>query len=273
MFLKRRLTEEKLQVDALDGLRGTAALLVVLSHTSNLNMFFVPGFDFRGTGKSGVFLFFLLSSFLLTRQMIIAADQFLRPSFWLLYWRRRFFRIYPFYFAYLALAIVTTHLSARMLGNGNHAQPFELDLAGLVRHLFLEESKGLTWSISVEFKFYFLLPFICGLFLLARGRGYLLSAIFLSLMVLSQVISPQSEAEPNSSRLLPYMPIFLSGIFLAFIHDRYQTQLVRFSAWLGAIGVAGVILMMPAVFSQMAGNVDGSYFHKQFLLHSAVWCC
>lgn len=65
-MLSRNITEKRYQIDALDGLRGFAALLVVMSHTSNEGMHLIPFLDFRGTGKSGVFLFFLLSSFLLS---------------------------------------------------------------------------------------------------------------------------------------------------------------------------------------------------------------
>ena len=45
---------------ALDGLRGLAVLLVVLSHASLHNVYLFPGLDFSGMGKPGVFLFFVL---------------------------------------------------------------------------------------------------------------------------------------------------------------------------------------------------------------------
>ncbi|MCY1298635.1 hypothetical protein D9M70_481290 [compost metagenome] len=57
-MIGREISDKSFQIDALDGLRGLAALIVVLSHTSNLSMFFFPLLDFRGIGKSGVYLFF-----------------------------------------------------------------------------------------------------------------------------------------------------------------------------------------------------------------------
>ena len=45
-----------------------AVLLVLLSHASNVQIFLWPGLDFRGTGRAGVFLFFVLSAYLLTAQ-------------------------------------------------------------------------------------------------------------------------------------------------------------------------------------------------------------
>ena len=56
---------------ALDGLRGFAVLLVLLSHTSNGKAYMLPGFNFSSMGKVGVYLFFVLSAYLLDRQIII----------------------------------------------------------------------------------------------------------------------------------------------------------------------------------------------------------
>ena len=60
MLKGRNLSNEKLQIDALDGLRGLAVLIVFLSHTSNDGVFLLPSANFSGIGKSGVFLFFVL---------------------------------------------------------------------------------------------------------------------------------------------------------------------------------------------------------------------
>lgn len=50
------------KLDSLTGLRGLAALAVVLSHGSRDGMFIAPFLDFDGTGKLGVWLFFGLSA-------------------------------------------------------------------------------------------------------------------------------------------------------------------------------------------------------------------
>ena len=56
------------RVPSLDGLRGLAVLLVLVSHASNIGVWLGPWFDCRGVGRYGVFLFFVLSAYLLTRQ-------------------------------------------------------------------------------------------------------------------------------------------------------------------------------------------------------------
>ncbi|MCG8591682.1 MAG: hypothetical protein MJE66_20480, partial [Proteobacteria bacterium] len=55
---------EGTNLDALDGIRGVAVLIVVASHTDGLGL--------EGHGGAGVWLFFGLSAFLLTRPF--AAD-------------------------------------------------------------------------------------------------------------------------------------------------------------------------------------------------------
>ena len=54
-----KTSSANLQFDSLDGLRGVAVLFVVLSHLSNIGANLTPMLDFGGTGKYGVFLFFL----------------------------------------------------------------------------------------------------------------------------------------------------------------------------------------------------------------------
>ena len=84
-------------IDNLDGLRGLAALIVVFSHTSNAGLFLVPGLNMSGTGKSGVYLFFILSSFLLTRPILSLKDNFFTSQNLTRYFKRRVTRIFPLY--------------------------------------------------------------------------------------------------------------------------------------------------------------------------------
>ena len=71
MIKGREVSNQKLYVHALDGLRGLAVLMVFLSHTSLSGHRALPFVNFAGTGKMGVFLFFILSSFLLTYPFLI----------------------------------------------------------------------------------------------------------------------------------------------------------------------------------------------------------
>jgi len=123
---------------ALDGARGLAVLLVLMDHTSDSGMK-VFGIDINRTGKYGVYLFFVLSAFLLTYQFFIkSTDDLAKAKTWLNYGFRRFMRIFPLY----ALVLVILHPGAVMT------------------HLLLRDGRGPFWTIPVEVKYYMLLPFI-----------------------------------------------------------------------------------------------------------------
>lgn len=276
-MIHRQISDKKYQMDSLDGLRGFAALIVVLSHTSNSGMFFVPFLDLSGIGKSGVFLFFLLSSFLLTLPLLRKGKEVLSFPVMSHYWQRRFFRIYPLYTLYLLLGVVSTWVFGSVLGKSGIGIPFELDWLGIVKHLALVEGKGVTWSIAVEFKFYFLLPLLVLAIVLARSYGPVATgAFFFVLLLLSQAISPQGEAMENDARLLPYMPIFIIGMFLAVVQDHINSNkgsvaVAALCRYLGYLGMAGVVVMTPLVFSLFGDKVAENHFHKQFILYAVLW--
>jgi hypothetical protein len=92
----------------LDELRGLAVLIVFLSHTSNPGVYLFPHVDASGIGKSGVYLCFVLSAFLLASPFLQAADSGtalrLEPSDF----GRRFWRIYPLSGGSVLLALIVT---------------------------------------------------------------------------------------------------------------------------------------------------------------------
>ena len=276
--MRRNISEKKLQLDALDGLRGFAALIVILSHTSNASMFFFPYLNAYGIGKSGVFLFFLLSSFLLSRALIKQGSTAFSKKSISHYAQRRFFRIYPLYIPYLFMGFITTLFFSLYLNKTGAGVPFSLSFIELFKHFLLIEGKGVTWSIAVEFKFYFVLPvviFLCHK-LKCKG-GYISELIFLIFLVgLSQIISPQSESYANDIRLLPYMCIFIMGTILAVLQceiesGRIQKNILRRIVPLSYIAVCLLIFITPAVASLVLEGVGKNYFHKYFIQYASLW--
>ena len=97
LFL-RKTSGAALPLDVLDGLRGVAVLLVVWSHLSLKGLHALPQLNLEGSGKYGVYLFFSLSAFLLTHQILIARrEQRRSPRYWARYSVRRVLRIFPLY--------------------------------------------------------------------------------------------------------------------------------------------------------------------------------
>ena len=114
MISGRAISNNKAQINSLDGLRGLAILIVFFAHTSNEKILLLPFLDLYGIGKGGVYLFFILSSFLLTLPFIKMGKKSMTKAFFLKYAYRRFMRIYPLYILYLAGILIVSYLVAHV---------------------------------------------------------------------------------------------------------------------------------------------------------------
>ena len=135
---------------ALDGLRGVAIMLVILSHAH------VPMFD---GAFFGVDLFFVLSGFLITSLLLVEFNQHGKLDYWRFY-RRRFFRLMPalalFLLAYCIFAPliwpeltdVYTDSLVSILYLADYGIAF-FDSPDTILHM---------WSLSVEEHFYLIWP-------------------------------------------------------------------------------------------------------------------
>nr|WP_245606863.1 acyltransferase [Simplicispira psychrophila] len=146
---------------ALDGLRGVAIVLVLLSHAH------VPLFN---GAFFGVDLFFVLSGFLITSLLLIEHQAHGRLQYWRFY-RRRFFRLMPA----LALFLLAYCLLAPLLWPGldDVYQDALVSILYLADYgiAFFDSPETLLhmWSLSVEEHFYLIWPPL--LVLLRRSRG------------------------------------------------------------------------------------------------------
>lgn len=277
-MISREITNASFQVDSLDGLRGVAALIVVFSHTSNNGWFFIPYLNMEGIGKSGVFLFFLLSSFLLTIPLLKKGSQIFSGKDISHYWQRRFFRIYPLYSFYLLTGLISTWFISTVFAKSNIGVPFSLDLSGFLGHIFLMEGKGVTWSIAVEFKFYFILPFSAYLlWKLSKVNAWLCFTILFFSILASQYYYPQSESLTNDTRLMPYIPIFLIGMGMAFLQTLINasgglsSRHKILANYLGWVAMFIIVCMTPSVFSLIAWDIPKNFFHREFITYAVLW--
>jgi peptidoglycan/LPS O-acetylase OafA/YrhL len=170
------------EIPALDGLRGVAVLLVIWCHVSGLT--FTPStawlLDIKATsGFLGLYLFFVLSGFLLFlpyANALIARAQW--PSARRFY-ERRMLRILPVYYVALSVPIAIALLKPNwglvppLPGAGALLALYTL-LHNLNPHAwgFVLGTDTPLWSLTVEWEFYLILPLLAlGLRLLARRFG------------------------------------------------------------------------------------------------------
>ncbi len=135
---------------ALDGLRGVAIVLVMLSHAH------VPMFE---AAFFGVDLFFVLSGYLITSLLLIELRHSGRIDFWRFY-RRRFFRLMPALLLFLAVYCLVAPLLWPEAGDWyTDALVSALYLADYGIAFFDQPNSLLhMWSLSVEEHFYLLWP-------------------------------------------------------------------------------------------------------------------
>ena len=250
-------------VAALTGLRGVAACLVFLYHYAALH----PGirldqavpivgaalhFPF-GFGFAGVDIFFVLSGFLLTLPFARAALGNGAPPGLPRYFRRRFLRVFPAYYAQLLI----------LLAAGAWFVAWKpLTAPEFVAHLLMffnigwapvQPLVGVWWTLPVEMGFYLLLPLLAPFLRPARWLAMLTAGIALSIAYrywAAAYFGPlgSDRAFLAASQLPGSLAEFLLGACAALlVQHRSLRQAPRPPAWLLDLAFA-VGLLAPAVW-------------------------
>jgi peptidoglycan/LPS O-acetylase OafA/YrhL len=183
-----RAARREVRIDALTGVRALAAGWVVAYHlwlVAAKPVIALPGLHVDLTplaamGWLGVDLFFVLSGFVLTWQVLHDrhdATPFSRGRFWRdagAFVRRRVLRVYPAYFATLTVLLP--------LGWHGLTTPAD-DLRDVALHLVMAHNavpayastiNGVYWSMPFEWQFYLVFPLLV-LPLIARRTAWLLA--------------------------------------------------------------------------------------------------
>ncbi|MBB3412077.1 peptidoglycan/LPS O-acetylase OafA/YrhL [Rhizobium sp. BK316] len=219
------------RVDCLDGLRGLAALWVLVGHAHLLTGFSVPVI---GDPDLGVDLFIMLSGFLMVfhYQRRKEREPWEASSTWITFWVRRYFRIAPLYYVMLVAALTLGPFiyDARMVIDGfNGVEPqlasryLDSSLTNYLAHVtflygFSPEYAFRTalpdWSIGLEMQFYAALPFI----IIVVGRiGWIKGIVGASFagIVISYALNRLGISFPMPTFLPLKMHIFAAGMLLA----------------------------------------------------------
>lgn len=143
-------------ISSLDGLRAVSIVLVIFQHFSSSHQFGPHDYLWRfQLGDLGVRVFFVISGFLITSLLMEEHARHGRIDLYSFY-ARRFLRIFPAYYFFLAAVFVLTISS--LVPN---------QLSDLISPLFylsnyFETSRLLahTWSLAVEQQFYMIWPLL-----------------------------------------------------------------------------------------------------------------
>ncbi|MBA1288761.1 acyltransferase family protein [Pseudomonas japonica] len=218
-----------------DGIRGFACLLVLLAHGCG---FFVPKIApyFLGSGKLGVWLFFVLSAFLLT-------GKFERTGFNISalfsYGLGRVLRIIPLF----VLVVLVCYMFG--LAGINTREDF-------FNAVLFRKGYAHFWSIPVEFKFYLVLPLVAFFLTVIKkrfGHFHVLVAVIL-VIIICQAIWPFWEIPGNDISTGWYFSSFMVGCYVVLYLKHYQK-------FMGGpfVGVVVLALVSVMLLASYVGNL------------------
>ena len=170
------------RIPSLDGLRAVSITMVLVSHLSGTHHAFALGFvNLSALGNFGVRIFFVISGFLITTQLLEEARSngaISLKNFYL----RRFFRIFPAFYAYVAAIAMAGLLGWVALRPGDllHACTYTMNY-----HYVRSWWFGHIWSLSVEEQFYVVWPVI--LVVLGIRKGLMSAGMVMLLAPLIRV--------------------------------------------------------------------------------------
>jgi peptidoglycan/LPS O-acetylase OafA/YrhL len=250
-----------------DHLRGLAVLIIVVYHGMQQIRVQVSGGDVFPKvhdplsalvveGHTGVTLFMVLSGFILTFGADRAALSY-RP-----YLRNRVLRVAPMYLLVLAIGIMSV--------------PAAFTLSGFVPYLTLLATPPLAfatfgpwsavlWSVSVEFAFYLLFPFLLAM-LQRDGVRALVRVLVLmnALRLLAAVTNPHTIGQLSYWTIVGRLDQFVLGMLAAWCFQRGYVRLGRRSGL--TLAATGVLLVGCALWWF---NAHGGFFGSH--RWRAVW--
>jgi peptidoglycan/LPS O-acetylase OafA/YrhL len=238
---------------AADGIRGMAVLIVLIVHS--MVMFFPNTYEgLAGSGKIGVWLFFVLSAFLLT-------NTFIQKGFGLKnitsYATGRIIRIIPLYIITLIVYCAFGYFPPQTA-----YEIFKLDFPW-----------GHLWTIAVEFKFYFLLPIFAFVLIKFNERFGLYSALISAAVIVAiqQWYYPYFEVKPSSTDMVGYISAFIPGMCCAVILSVYTCKKNIASDVVCVLVLIGVMLSVPQIRSVFLGIPNDGYLLNKHVHFSFAW--
>jgi peptidoglycan/LPS O-acetylase OafA/YrhL len=224
---------------ALDGIRGLAALTVVVSHAALFG--FLPEILGYGAGQMGVMLFFTLSGFLMTHLYLETAST---PQAIARYLIARVARVYPLYavmviISYLMFTFVDRTFTYRIFGSQ------------MVLHLLLVGDRYVFWTIPPEIQFYVV---FAGIWFL-RHRLPDFAARFLLTATAAIVLLSILQYPGPKFAVTSYAQFFLAGVLAGMAFHRFGA---RFATFLTGFELpllfALYVFSYPMIYERLTGQ-------------------
>lgn len=228
-------------LSALDGLRGFAAMVVIVSHCAAFG--FLPEFLGKGFGQMGVMLFFGLSGFLMA---YLYCGRTLDRESLREYAINRTTRVLPLYYAIASLVAL-----AFILFDVSLLKAFTWkDVAG---NMLLLKGSSVLWTIPVELHFYVV---FVGLWYAANQRRFLLCAAILGAAHITALVGLYLIGLRYGPVLFSWLHLFLFGSVIGAYYEPLRRK-AESALWKGPLTAFGWLVMLAAVLAppQVRRNV------------------
>jgi peptidoglycan/LPS O-acetylase OafA/YrhL len=285
---------------SLDGLRGIAAILVVSFHA----------LGYPSGGYFGVDLFFVLSGFLISSQILSETDRTGRFGF-MQFFKRRFLRLIPGFLIMYALYCGIRFCFMPDLPNVGPRRLLQILFLSNVIILELGYNPvtflSHLWSISVEWQFYLVWPFLLVMLLQLGCKRRILFTIILTFAAISELLrirstlpslhvdglllgsaialaSERGWAITGSSwpRVFKDMVFFSASVAFALLTilsiDGSWSQRFGLSlaSWLAATIVSALVFLKPPLAEMLLASTLLRYLGRNsygiYLFHYPIFC-
>ncbi|WP_338243749.1 acyltransferase family protein [Aurantiacibacter hainanensis] len=243
------MDHEKSHLTALDGLRGFAALLVVISHSANHGL--LPPILGNGLGKMGVIVFFGLSGFLMG--YLYGQKDLTGKALWD-YAVNRGTRVLPLYYFTVFIAIISFYAFDFVLLNSDGP-------LAIVQNIAMIRGSSTLWTIPVEIHFYFL--FVIVWIFAIRSQSLTIAAALLSFQLVGYLALDFFGVGLKAS-IFAWLHIFLAGSLLGIHYPSLREEFAaigesRLLSFLGWIVLVSAVFAIPGVRRELGIPMAAQY--------------
>lgn len=230
---------------ALDGLRGYAALMVLFYHAQLI-----------AWGWIGVNIFFVLSGFLITRNLLQSKGN---PGYYKSFFIKRITRVFPIYYLMLFSTIAWSFY--RNASNADAwmyillVQNFKLGLHNIVTDF--SNWFDHTWTLAVEEQFYLLFPFIVANF---NNRAFkMVCMLLITAGTIATITIPLIYGSNllNIFNTISCMPFLCGGALLANAGAKEGKRISVRLLVISTVVLAG--LFIAVYFTMLPGSIQSSH--------------
>ena len=251
-------------IKGLDAFRAIAFFLVFMFHMNLL-----------GCGYLGVDAFFVLSGFLITPILLNLKKNNTLGNYLKVFYGRRFLRIFPLYYAYLAALLIVLYAFGKQHDDYYSSVIAQLPYAFTYTYDFLSVTKYSShnyiithfWSLAVEEQFYLVWPFfiffIKEKYLKKWMTAIIFSGILLRYITFNLTLLPQFNFFTNSDLVIYVSPFsyvdafVMGGYFSVFGNAIKVNKKIILSIFI--LIVAAGILTSKAALNSYHFNAIGYY--------------